>query len=70
MARLSELPTTFMQNFLARNPNSFVDSNGYLASEYREELARREKAAQEPQVSTYDPARPPQFNGMYHGMAE
>jgi hypothetical protein len=54
MARLADLPLTFIQNFLARNPNAHVDSNGYLASEYREEIARREAAALEPSPEPRD----------------
>jgi hypothetical protein len=41
MAKLSDLPSCFMEAFLKANPNSLVDSNGYLRSEYEEELARR-----------------------------
>lgn len=41
MAKLCDLASCFMEAFLKTNPNSLVDSNGYLRSEYEAELARR-----------------------------
>ena len=43
MAKLCDLASCFMEAFLKTNPNSLVDSNGYLRSEYEAELARRKQ---------------------------
>lgn len=50
MARLDQLTDGFMESFLRNNPKSVVDSNGYLRSEYEEELARRAAIKAQPQV--------------------
>ena len=59
MAKLSELTSCFMEAFLKANPNSLVDSNGYLRSEYEAELARRKQPVVEsngvPDPRTYRP---------------
>ena len=47
MAKLCDLPSCFMEAFLKANPNSLVDSNGYLRSEYEAELARRKQPVAE-----------------------
>ena len=54
MAKLCDLPSCFMQGFLKANPNSLVDSNGYLRSEYEAELARRNESVA-PSSSVPDP---------------
>lgn len=43
-----------MEAFLKANPNSIVDSNGYLRSEYEAELARRNESVA-PSSSVPDP---------------
>ena len=48
MAKLCDLASCFMEAFLKTNPNSLVDSNGYLRSEYEAELARRKQPVAEP----------------------
>lgn len=59
MAKLCDLPSCFMEAFLKANPNSLVDSNGYLRSEYEAEIARRKQPVAEsnsvPDPRTYRP---------------
>ena len=55
MAKLSQLTEGFMQSFLRNNPKSLVDSNGYLRSEYEEELARRAQPVTEQPTGVPDP---------------
>lgn len=55
MARLDQLTDNFMQSFLRNNPKSLVDSNGYLRSEYEEELARRAQPVAEQPTGVPDP---------------
>jgi hypothetical protein len=55
MAKLSQLTEGFMQAFLRNNPKSLVDSNGYLRSEYEEELARRAQPVTEQPTGVPDP---------------
>jgi hypothetical protein len=62
MAKLCDLPSCFMQAFLKANPNSLVDSNGYLRSEYEAELARRAEPIPVTPSSVPDPRSfQPQF---------
>jgi hypothetical protein len=68
MAKLSELTNCFMEAFLKANPNSLVDSNGYLRSEYEAELARR---AVPPESGVPDPRTyRPQFECTGEGPVE